>query len=431
MRFVAKSFLVAGLIVARAGDVFARFAADQPPLTGLFARQTATPTTSTLGPPINTISADPWHCATENVTQYFKNAPRPTGNVLSGIQSFAASAAAPCRATATGIDAFYCSITDYKGWCGFTTAAPPALLSSYSTYLSSVTSFWKASSSTMSVVSYTCPVAWSKPDLLHAEWLKCHLNSHWDGGAQYKYSGFYEWNYYALTDSRGTPLPTQPNLVTNCDAFYFVKPGDSCDAIASANRITLAQFLAWNPAAGATCSGLWANAYACVSIIGVDPPPPTTTTTSAGNGVTTPVPTQAGMVANCNKFHFVASGQTCAVIASLYSISTAQFTQWNPAANADCSGLWASTYACVGVIGTNPTPSPTTTTPTGVATPTPTQPGMVSGCKKFAFVNPGDTCAAIASRSGITVNQFVAWNTGVGGTACTGLWANTYACVGI
>jgi len=185
MRFVAKSFLLAGLVVARAGDVFARFAADQPPLTGLFARQTATPTTSTLAPPVNTISADPWHCATENVTQFFKNAPRPTGNVLSGIQSFGAAAAAPCRATATGIDAFYCSITDPKGWCGFTTAAPQALLSSYSTYLSSVTSFWKASSSTMSVVSYTCPVAWSKPDPVHAEWLKvamahaeCYMSAH-------------------------------------------------------------------------------------------------------------------------------------------------------------------------------------------------------------------------------------------------------------
>lgn len=186
MRFAAKSFLLAGLMVARAGHVFARYVVDQPPLTGLYARQTATPTTSsTLAPPVNTISADPWQCALENVTQFFKNAPRPTGNVLTGIQSFGYAAAAPCRATATGVDAFYCSISDPKGWCGFTTAAPPALLSSYSTYLSSVTSFWKASSSTMSVVSYTCPVAWSKPDPIHAEWLKvamahaeCYMSAH-------------------------------------------------------------------------------------------------------------------------------------------------------------------------------------------------------------------------------------------------------------
>jgi hypothetical protein len=61
--------------------------------------------------------------------------------------------------------------------------------------------------------------------------------------------------------------------------------------------------------------------------------------------VSTPVPTQTGMVGNCNKFHFVRQDQTCEVIAALYSISTAQFIQWNPAAKSDCSGLWASTVS--------------------------------------------------------------------------------------
>jgi hypothetical protein len=51
------------------------------------------------------------------------------------------------------------------------------------------------------------------------------------------------------------------------------------------------------------------------------------------------------MVGNCNKFHFVDKGQTCATIAALYSISTAQFIQWNPAVNSDCTGLWASTVS--------------------------------------------------------------------------------------
>ena len=71
--------------------------------------------------------------------------------------------------------------------------------------------------------------------------------------------------------------------------------------------------------------------------------PPTTTT--AGNGVATPVPTQSGMVGNCNKFHFVATGQTCDTIAALYDISTAQFIQWNPAVQSGCTGLWASTVS--------------------------------------------------------------------------------------
>lgn len=234
-----------------------------------------------------------------------------------------------------------------------------------------------------------------------------------------------------------TPLPTQPTIVDNCDAFYLVKSGDTCDSIIAANRITLSQLLAWNPSAGASCAGLWANAYACISIIGVDPSPTSITSTSTitkppGNGVTTPLPTQIGMVTNCNKFHFVQGGQTCATIAALYSIPTSQFVSWNPAAGTDCSGLWASTYACVGVIGQTPTVSPTpTSSGNGIATPTPTQPGMVGNCKKFAFVNPGSTCDSMASANRITVDQFVAWNTGVGGRSCTGLWANVYACVGI
>jgi hypothetical protein len=49
------------------------------------------------------------------------------------------------------------------------------------------------------------------------------------------------------------------------------------------------------------------------------------------------------MVGNCNKFHFVKKDQTCTIIAALYSLSVAQFTQWNPAAKSDCSGLWAET----------------------------------------------------------------------------------------
>ena len=75
-----------------------------------------------------------------------------------------------------------------------------------------------------------------------------------------------------------------------------------------------------------------------------------------------------------------------------------------------------------------PTP---TSTGNGITTPTPTQPGMVANCKKFAFVNPGSTCDSMASANRITLDQFVAWNTGVGGRSCTGLWANVYACVGI
>ncbi|KAJ4376061.1 hypothetical protein N0V83_001342 [Neocucurbitaria cava] len=232
-----------------------------------------------------------------------------------------------------------------------------------------------------------------------------------------------------------TPVPTQPNIVSNCDKFYLVKSGDQCASIASQFGITLAKFLAWNPSAGSSCGGLWADAYACVSIIGEDATPipsATPTPTSPGNGISTPQPTQPNLVSNCDKFYLVKSGDTCANIASANGITVAQFTAWNPAAGSSCAGLWADAYACVSIVGHEPSkPTPTPTNPgNGVQTPTPTQPGMVTNCKKFDFVKQGDTCDAITKRNNISLANFTKWNTGVGST-CTSMWAESYVCVGV
>ncbi|KAF5482996.1 LysM domain-containing protein [Colletotrichum siamense] len=229
-----------------------------------------------------------------------------------------------------------------------------------------------------------------------------------------------------------TPQPTQAQIVSNCNKFYFVKSGESCSTVASSNGITLAQFLEWNPSAGSTCAGLWANAYACVGIIGgatITSSPPTTTT-STGNGIATPTPTQPNMVGNCDSFYFVKSGDTCAAIASKSGISVSQFVDWNPSVGSSCGGLWLDAYVCISIIGHTPT-TPTPTSPgNGVATPTPIQDGMTKSCKKFHYVVSGNTCTTIASQYGITVAQFTSWNPAVG-SSCTGLWLNTYACVAV
>ncbi|KAL1858932.1 hypothetical protein Daus18300_009802 [Diaporthe australafricana] len=150
-----------------------------------------------------------------------------------------------------------------------------------------------------------------------------------------------------------TPTPTQPNM------FALVKEGDSCASVATANGISVANFGLWNPDSGATstCQGLWANAYACVGVIGFTPtssPTPTTSTTptstTKGNGVSTPTPTQTGMVGNCNKFVFIKSVDTCDSVAKAAGITTANFIKWNPAVGEDCKGLWANTYACIGLL---------------------------------------------------------------------------------
>ncbi|KAK4666249.1 hypothetical protein QC763_0070920 [Podospora pseudopauciseta] len=223
-----------------------------------------------------------------------------------------------------------------------------------------------------------------------------------------------------------TPTPTQATIVDNCDAFHFVTAGQTCEVVASLYRISQDQFKAWNPSVGASCTGLWANAYACVSIIGHEPSP-----TTPGNGITTPTPTQATIVNNCDEFYFVVSGDTCESVAAKHGITQAQFLSWNPSVGSTCTGLWGNAYACVSIIGHTPTkPTTTTSAGNGIATPTPIQPNMVKNCDLFYKVKSGDTCAAIAASKGITVAQFTSWNPYVG-SGCTLLWLDYYVCISI
>lgn len=134
------------------------------------------------------------------------------------------------------------------------------------------------------------------------------------------------------------------------------------------------------------------------------------------------------MVSNCNKFVKVNPGDSCDGIAFFNGpISTENFVLWNAGVGGrECRGLQADTWACVGVIGGTPT-----TPGNGIATPTPTQPGMVNNCKKFVKVKPGDSCGLIAVNNGISLDNFVLWNTGVGGRECRMLQADTYVCIGV
>ncbi|KAJ4245206.1 hypothetical protein NW762_014076 [Fusarium torreyae] len=232
-----------------------------------------------------------------------------------------------------------------------------------------------------------------------------------------------------------TPSPIQDGMVKNCNKFHPVAKTTTCSSIEKYYNLPLSQFLAWNPAVGKDCSGLWANYYVCVSVEGYKPSATTTTTakatttkattTIAANGISTPTPIQDDMVKNCNKFHMVKTTTTCDSIQNYYSISMADFAKWNPAVGAKCTGLWANYNVCVGVIGGTPTkPS------TGVTTPSPIQSGMVSNCKKFHPVASTTTCDSIQKYYKITMAQLVKWNPAVG-SKCTGLWAKYYVCVGV
>ncbi|XWW93850.1 hypothetical protein V2A60_001789 [Cordyceps javanica] len=157
-----------------------------------------------------------------------------------------------------------------------------------------------------------------------------------------------------------TPLPIQPGMVSDCNKFYLVQRGDTCAAIAAQHGISRSDFTTWNPKVGGDCAGLWAEANACVSVIGYTPTPtkPGSDDDDKNNkdknknnngGVETPSPTQPGMVANCVRFHYVQHGESCAHLAGRYGVSVADLVAWNPRAGAGCEGLWAGAYACVGM----------------------------------------------------------------------------------
>ncbi|RYO96409.1 hypothetical protein DL765_011599 [Monosporascus sp. GIB2] len=109
---------------------------------------------------------------------------------------------------------------------------------------------------------------------------------------------------HASTHGIETPILIQSGMVGNCDTFYKVKEGDGCSNIVGKYRITLKQFIAWNPrsAAGAP-AGLGKDVYVCTSIIGHTPRP-----TEPDNSIKAPMPVHPSMVKVCDAFYRVKSG---------------------------------------------------------------------------------------------------------------------------
>lgn len=105
-------------------------------------------------------------------------------------------------------------------------------------------------------------------------------------------------------------------------------------------------------------------------------------------GASKPSTTQDGLIDSCISFHQAGKGETYAkIISNFGTFDFDTFFKWNPAVNADCSGIWAGYYYCVSVPGTPAQkPSATSLKPTatgGVQTPSPIQEGLIKNCNKF------------------------------------------------
>ena len=146
-----------------------------------------------------------------------------------------------------------------------------------------------------------------------------------------------------------TPKPTQTGMAEGCDRFHKVLKDEGCQSIADDSKISLDDFLSWNPDVGGTCTNLLYDFYVCVhrnpSLATSTNVGPTLTTTTGG---TTPTPTQTGMVAGCTAFHKVEQGEWCQLIADDSKISLKDLLAWNPDVGSDCTNLKYDFYVCVG-----------------------------------------------------------------------------------
>ncbi|GAB0145996.1 hypothetical protein EsHS_00006410 [Epichloe bromicola] len=158
-------------------------------------------------------------------------------------------------------------------------------------------------------------------------------------------------------------------------------------------------------------------------------------------------PTFPGTVKNCNAWHTVVQGDSCATVETKYEIQHKQFIQWNPDVSQDCTkNFWLGNSYCVGV---SKTPPPTTTSSTktnGPPTPAPsptqpgtttkylqrsTAPGTTTKCNRWHVVVEGDDCAVVEKKYGIAHADFIKWNPAVPSDCKTNFWKGYAYCVSI
>ncbi|KAF3222871.1 hypothetical protein TWF106_005301 [Orbilia oligospora] len=170
--------------------------------------------------------------------------------------------------------------------------------------------------------------------------------------------------------------------------------------------------------------------------------PSTTTMPFAVTSTAPPGETHLAIVPECNQWHFINAGDSCAKIVeeSQGTVTQAQLEEWNEAARNGCSSIWANTWLCVGVdsgsgSSTTAPPSTTTASPFGTTFPEPpaqTQPGVAPDCTLWHLVKDNDNCEILAAGAGngVTYQNIITWNPAVG-QSCTNLWLNYYACIGV
>ncbi|CBF89274.1 hypothetical protein AN0542.2 [Aspergillus nidulans FGSC A4] len=156
---------------------------------------------------------------------------------------------------------------------------------------------------------------------------------------------------------------------------------------------------------------------------------PTITKIIPEGWVEPPGPTESGVPDQCNKWHLVTNGETCAGIAAKYDLSVDKLSELNPALNAQCSNLRGAFAICVRVWVDTVTATPTPTTTTTAGPPGPTGTGTSPTCTKWHLLEKGDTCDSIIAKYGLILSRFRQLNRSVDSECTTLVVGNAY-CVG-
>ncbi|CDM37952.1 hypothetical protein DTO013E5_10197 [Penicillium roqueforti] len=239
------------------------------------------------------------------------------------------------------------------------------------------------------------------------------------------------------TDS-GLCLPmnaTEAGTAFNCNCFTSVDLSYSdvytCDDIIYDYSLTMDDLVSWNSWLEGDCdTALYASLNAtddraiCIGVgsaaatttaSGTATQTPTTTSSSSSMG-----PTPTDTVSGCEKFYTTTKGDDCATVETKFSITLAQFYQWNPSVGSTCTNLWLGEAYCV--------KGPASTTSATASAPT--QTGIASNCNQYYTVVSNDSCAKIETAYGITFAELYKWNPAIG-SDCEYLGVGYSVCVGV
>ncbi|KAM0424887.1 hypothetical protein ACHAPT_009943 [Fusarium lateritium] len=152
-------------------------------------------------------------------------------------------------------------------------------------------------------------------------------------------------------------------------------------------------------------------------------------------------PTDPGIPSDCTWWDTaIDENYDCGFFESDWGLTHKQFVEYNPSVQDDCSGIQVGHSYCVevnnGLPRDNDTPKVTTTKdsepePTKDSKPSLTQEGLIDTYTSFYKAKKGDSCTKfIAQYKTFDFDDFFKWNPAIE-KDCSGIWADTYYCVGV